>query len=85
VEPYVHHDDSRSLARELSSRDNFGPYVVPEGHIFMMGDNRDNSLDSRFWGPLPLTNVKGKAMFLYWSWDGAKVRPRMERLFHGIS
>jgi len=84
-EPYAHHDDPRSLARELSSRDNFGPYVVPANHIFMMGDNRDNSLDSRFWGPLPLANVKGKAMFLYWSWDGSKVRPRMERLFHGIS
>ena len=84
-EPYVQHDDSRVLPREISARDNFGPYTVPSGTIFMMGDNRDNSLDSRFWGPLPLDNVKGKAMFLYWSWDGEKFRPRIDRLFRGVA
>ena len=45
----------------------FGPVVVPEGNLFMMGDNRDNSQDSRFWGFLPLHMVKGKAMFIYFS------------------
>ena len=84
-EPFTHHDDPRVLPRELSARDNYGPYVVPAGNVFMMGDNRDNSLDSRFWGPLPLANIKGKAIFLYWSWDGEKFRPRMERMFHGIA
>ncbi len=84
-EPFVHHDDPRVFPRELSARDNFGPYTVPDGNIFMMGDNRDNSLDSRFWGPLPLDNVKGKAMFLYWSWDGDKFRPRFDRLFHAVT
>jgi signal peptidase I len=47
-------------------RDNFGPVVVPEGCYMVMGDNRDYSFDSRFWGPLHDENIKGKAMFLYW-------------------
>jgi len=84
-EPFAQHDDPRVFPRELSARDNFGPYTVPDGNIFMMGDNRDNSLDSRFWGPLPLDNVKGKAMFLYWSWDGDRFRPRLNRLFHAVA
>ena len=50
-------------------RDNIEPIVVPEGMVFMMGDNRDNSFDSRFWGFLPEENIKGKALFLYWSWN----------------
>jgi len=47
-------------------RDNFGPVIVPAGHYMMMGDNRDFSYDSRFWGPLPDNLIKGKALFLYW-------------------
>ena len=51
-------------------RDNYGPYAVPAGHYFCMGDNRDNSYDSRFWGPLPAHLVKGRALFIYWSYGG---------------
>jgi len=58
------------------SRDNFGPYKVPPGHLFMMGDNRDNSRDSRFWGPLAKEYVKGKGMVLYWSWRPDSRAPR---------
>jgi len=50
-------------------RDNFGPVVVPEDCIFVMGDNRDNSMDSRFWGPLHKKYLKGKPLFIYFSFD----------------
>ena len=84
-EPYAIHDEPRILPREISARDNFGPYRVPRGHLFMMGDNRDNSLDSRFWGALPESMVKGKAMFTYFSWDPRGHAVRFNRMFRGIS
>jgi signal peptidase I len=61
-------------------RDNFGPFQVPPGRLFMMGDNRENSNDSRFWGTVPMGYVKGRAMFIYWSWDGRRFQPRWGRL-----
>ncbi len=61
--------DSNTYPRQYTPRDNFGPYVVPPKNIFMMGDNRDNSEDSRFWGSLPLKDVKARPLFLYFSID----------------
>lgn len=54
----------------LRARDDFGPYVVPPEHYFCMGDNRDHSYDSRFWGPVPAHYVKGRAFLVYWSYGG---------------
>jgi len=60
------------------------PFVVPPGTLFMMGDNRYNSADSRFWGPLDTSLIKGKAMFLYWSWNKERNLPRLNRIGHII-
>ncbi len=84
-EPYAIHEDDRIIPGNLSPRDNFGPLTIPKGKIFMMGDNRDNSLDSRFWGPLPVELVKGKAIFRYFSWDGEKNWPRFGQILRPLT
>jgi signal peptidase I len=71
-EPYaVFKGDQSGRARGLPG-DNYGPRVVPAGTIFCLGDNRDNSLDSRFWGPVPLSYVKGRAVLIYWSYEAKR-------------
>jgi signal peptidase I len=87
-EPYVHFllPPSADLA-EGDPRRKYGPVTVPEGQYFMMGDNRDNSEDSRYWGFLPREYVKGKALFLYVSFgagEGSIANVRWARILRQI-
>jgi signal peptidase I len=71
-EPYVQWLEQPSTTgapRSDDLREEYGPVTVPPGQYFMMGDNRDNSEDSRYWGFMPETYVKGKALFIYYSFD----------------
>ena len=81
----VNHDhgvytDPHIIAGNLRPRDNFGPLTVPERSLFVMGDNRDESFDSRFWGFVDLDAVNGKAFIIYWSWDKHNFGVRWNRL-----
>jgi signal peptidase I len=64
----------------IQPRDNFGPMTVPKGAVFTMGDNRDQSYDSRFWGVVDLKDVLGKAFIMYWSWNREDHNVRWSRL-----
>ena len=74
-EPYVHFLEPASESQEVTSfdvRERYGPVRVPEGQYFVMGDNRDNSQDSRYWGFLPRHYIKGRALMIYWSYESGR-------------
>ena len=72
--------DPRTIAGNIRPRDNLGPITVPKDALFAMGDNRDESFDSRFWGFVPLRDVNGKAFIIYWSWDSDDFNVRWGRI-----
>lgn len=83
-DPHAVYKEDTILPGEVQKRDNFGPVTVPKGNLFVLGDNRDRSLDSRFWGFVPLEDVKGKAFIIYWSWDRQETTVRWKRIGHLI-
>ena len=96
-EPYKIHKDSQAYSKDdayhydLAIRDNYGPIVVPAGHLFVMGDNRDDSADSRTWGFVPLANIKGRPWVIYFSyeaerdaWQKTSFRDRLKKILNFI-
>lgn len=75
--PHEIHKEKDIIPKEMNPRDTFGPVTVPPNSYFVMGDNRDRSYDSRFWGVVTRDKIKGLAFIKYWSWDREKFRPRL--------
>ena len=80
TENYTIHTDHSLFPADLQPRDNLGPVIIPKESYFVMGDNRDQSLDSRFWGMVDSRKIKGKAFMIYWSWDSDETWMRWWRI-----
>lgn len=79
-ETYIAHKETNIIPASQNPRDNYGPQVVPKDSYFVLGDNRDRSYDSRFWGAVSKDKVKGTVKNLYWSWDKEKFSVRWDRV-----
>jgi signal peptidase I len=84
VNPHEVHKEPDMIPEAQNPRDNMQPIKVPENSYFVMGDNRDRSYDSRFWGFVKIDKIKGLAFIKYWSWDGEKHRVRWNRIGRSI-
>jgi len=81
-EPYVKHTDPHIISAQVRPRDNFGPITVPNNSLFVMGDNRDESFDSRFWGFVDASSLKGKALYIYWSENKSRIGRPLNRMLY---
>lgn len=80
LEPYIEHRESELFPATVNPRDNFGPVTIPTGACFVLGDNRDRSYDSRFWGVVGKERIKGTVKNIYWSWDRERNAVRWARI-----
>jgi signal peptidase I len=80
TDTYGIYSDNTIYPGTVQPRDNFGPVTVPPQSLFVMGDNRDESADSRYWGFVDLKDVEGKAMIIYWSWNREDQNLRWKRI-----
>ncbi len=79
-DPYGYFSDPHSLPPSDQPRDHFGPLRIPPGQVFVLGDYRDESFDSRYWGPVPLEDIRGKVFMIYYSQAKDTGRIRWERM-----
>jgi signal peptidase I len=77
-EPYKQHADPKVYPGDGIPQDYFGPITIPEGSVFVMGDNRDNSHDSRFFGSIPVADIDGKALYIYRTSDLSRIGARLQ-------